>query len=227
MREVSTCECTYVLTPARLSAASREPSAYVQALVALRRKHAEGVVDGMLAAGYRGAGELVTWETGKGLMADQDASVAYKREKASEGAAKIKSYQKNHPGKPVDLLGFSAGTAEAIFGAPKSDYTRALLEAIPRLDRADRGGRPEIRPLAPDAPVIAEGRDVEVYFPIAGGLLGKARTLRACPRRSTGSPPSRARMPAWRRPARPERGWPSRRASWTGCRRASTRSWTR
>jgi hypothetical protein len=80
-----------------------------------KSNYAEGVVQGMLEAGYRGAGELVSWETGKGLMADQNASVAYKREKAREGAEKIQIYQKNHPGKPVNLLGFSAGTAEAVF----------------------------------------------------------------------------------------------------------------
>lgn len=80
-----------------------------------KSNYAEGVVEGMLEAGYQGAGELVSWETGKGLMADQDASVAYKREKATAGAAKIQEYRKNHPSAPVGLLGFSAGTAEAIF----------------------------------------------------------------------------------------------------------------
>ncbi|MGL4398451.1 MAG: hypothetical protein ACRCXD_01160 [Luteolibacter sp.] len=80
-----------------------------------KSNYAEGVVEGMLEAGYKGAGEMVSWETGRGLIADQNASVAYKREKAAEGAAKIRFYQKSHPGKPVDLLGFSAGTAEAIF----------------------------------------------------------------------------------------------------------------
>ncbi len=69
----------------------------------------------MLEAGYQGGGELISWQTGRGLIADQDASVAYKREKAKEGAAKILAYQKNHPGEPIGLLGFSAGTAEAIF----------------------------------------------------------------------------------------------------------------
>jgi hypothetical protein len=80
-----------------------------------KTNYAEGVVQGMLEAGYNGAGELVSWETGRGLMADQNASVAYKRDRAREGAAKIQAYQKGHPGKPVNLLGFSAGTAEAIF----------------------------------------------------------------------------------------------------------------
>jgi len=81
----------------------------------MKSNYAEGVVEGMLEAGYRGAGELVSWETTKGLMADQDASVAYKRTKAQAGAARIQSYQKERPAAPVHLLGFSAGTAEAIF----------------------------------------------------------------------------------------------------------------
>ena len=72
-----------------------------------------------------------------------------------------------------------AGPVADIFQRPATDYTRALLAAIPRLDRADRGGRPEIAPPAPDAPVVAEGRDVKVHFPIREGLLGKPRVLRA------------------------------------------------
>jgi len=92
-----------------------------------KSNYAEGVVEGMLAAGYRGAGELVAWETDKGLMADQDASVAYKRTKAQAGAARIRNYQKEHPAAPVNLLGFSAGTAEAIFA----------LEVLPETAQVD------------------------------------------------------------------------------------------
>jgi|688.fasta_scaffold223419_1 hypothetical protein len=80
-----------------------------------KSNYAAGVVEGMLAAGYQGAGELMSWETGKGLMADQKASVEYKREKAKESAAKIRRYMQDHPGAPVGLLGFSAGTAEVVF----------------------------------------------------------------------------------------------------------------
>ncbi len=72
-----------------------------------------------------------------------------------------------------------AGPVADLFQRPQTDYTRALLAAIPRLDRADRGGRPQISPLAPDAPVIAEGRDVMVHFPIREGVFGKPSTLRA------------------------------------------------
>jgi len=71
------------------------------------------------------------------------------------------------------------GSAQDIFARPQTDYTRALLAAIPRLDRADRGGRPTPRPARPDAPVVVEGSDVKVWFPVGGGLFGKTRDLRA------------------------------------------------
>lgn len=80
-----------------------------------KSNYAQGVVEGMLAADYKSAGELISWETGKGLIKDQDASVAYKRSKANAAASSIQDYQKKYPNAPVGLLGFSAGTAEAIF----------------------------------------------------------------------------------------------------------------
>lgn len=92
-----------------------------------KSNYAAGVIAGMLDAGYKGAGEIVGWETGKGLVADQDASVAYKRSKALIGTAKIQAYQSAYPGKPVSILGFSAGTAEAVFA----------LEALPEDAQVD------------------------------------------------------------------------------------------
>ncbi|HEY2359070.1 MAG TPA: dipeptide ABC transporter ATP-binding protein [Phenylobacterium sp.] len=72
-----------------------------------------------------------------------------------------------------------AGPAAQLFAAPQTDYTRALLEAIPRLDRKDRGGRPTLAPAKPDAPIVVEGRDVKVWFPVRQGFLGAPKTLRA------------------------------------------------
>jgi oligopeptide/dipeptide ABC transporter ATP-binding protein len=69
--------------------------------------------------------------------------------------------------------------AEPLFASPKTDYTRALLHAIPRLDRDDRGGRPTIDAPPADAAVVVRGDDVKVWFPIHDGLFAKPRMLRA------------------------------------------------
>ena len=82
---------------------------------------AAGVREGLLAAGYRGAGEMFSWEEGRGLLVDQDASVKYKRGKADLMAKELVRQKKAFPNAPVNILGFSAGTAEAIFA----------LEALP------------------------------------------------------------------------------------------------
>jgi oligopeptide/dipeptide ABC transporter ATP-binding protein len=71
------------------------------------------------------------------------------------------------------------GEAEALFASPQTPYAKSLLEAIPRLDRADRGGRPTLAPPPNDAPVIVEAEDVKVWFPIREGLFGQTRQLRA------------------------------------------------
>ena len=71
------------------------------------------------------------------------------------------------------------GTAEQIFREPRTEYTRALLDAIPRLDREGRGGRPVLGKAGTNAPVVVEGDDVKVWFPMPGGLFSAARTLRA------------------------------------------------
>jgi oligopeptide/dipeptide ABC transporter ATP-binding protein len=71
------------------------------------------------------------------------------------------------------------GPAAEIFAAPKTDYTRALLAAIPRLDREGRGGRPVLGPVAADAPVVVEGHDLKVWFPVGGAMFGPRKMLRA------------------------------------------------
>lgn len=92
-----------------------------------KKNWAGGVEQGFLEAGYPGAGELFSWETGKGLTADQTASVEYKRQKAGELAESIRERVEKHPGVPVDLLGFSAGTVEVVFA----------MEALPETVKID------------------------------------------------------------------------------------------
>ncbi len=71
------------------------------------------------------------------------------------------------------------GDAESIFAQPRTDYTRALLDAIPRIDREDRGGRPMLGPVDSDAPTVVDAEDVKVWFDTGGGLLTPKRSLRA------------------------------------------------
>ncbi|HYE46954.1 MAG TPA: dipeptide ABC transporter ATP-binding protein [Caulobacter sp.] len=71
------------------------------------------------------------------------------------------------------------GPAGDLFANPRTDYTRALLDAIPRLDRKDRGGRPTTDPVKPEAPVVVQGEDVKVWFPVRQGMLGRKVMLRA------------------------------------------------
>ncbi|QDV89853.1 hypothetical protein RAS2_09280 [Phycisphaerae bacterium RAS2] len=82
---------------------------------------AGGVKQGLLDAGYAGAGEIVHWNTGMGVVPDQDATVEYKRGKAADCAREIRQYARENPGAPITLMGLSAGTAVAVF----------TLEALP------------------------------------------------------------------------------------------------
>jgi hypothetical protein len=76
---------------------------------------AGGLKRGLLDGGYPGAGEIFRWNTGLGVVADQDASVEYKRGKAGEMAQKAAAYVRQHPGAPVSFIGLSAGTAVLVF----------------------------------------------------------------------------------------------------------------
>ena len=69
-----------------------------------------------------------------------------------------------------------SGPLEALFRAPARAYTRALLEAVPRL-HGDGAGRPP--PAAPAtaaadaARPLMEARDLRVWFPVKKGLLAR------------------------------------------------------
>ncbi|MGN6144563.1 MAG: ABC transporter ATP-binding protein [Mesorhizobium sp.] len=66
------------------------------------------------------------------------------------------------------------GETEALFSAPKHDYTKMLLAAEPTGSKD---------PPPPNAPVLLEGRNVEVTFRIGGGFLaGEPMLLRAVDR---------------------------------------------
>jgi peptide/nickel transport system ATP-binding protein len=74
------------------------------------------------------------------------------------------------------------GPVDQVFAAPAHAYTRMLLDAMPRMDRTDRGGRPAIAaPPSADVKPILDVDDLHVTFPVhvPGGLFGKRVPLRA------------------------------------------------
>lgn len=80
-----------------------------------------GVKEGLKMAGFNGKFVEPHWETGLGVVADQVASDAYKRQKAGELASTIAKARRAYPDAPITLMGLSAGTAVAVF----------TLEALP------------------------------------------------------------------------------------------------
>jgi peptide/nickel transport system ATP-binding protein len=72
-----------------------------------------------------------------------------------------------------------SGPVDDIFYKPRHDYTRMLLDSMPRLDRPDREGHAHVPALKNDKPLL-EVDDLKVYFPVRGtGLFAKSRPLRA------------------------------------------------
>ena len=75
------------------------------------------------------------------------------------------------------------GQVDDIFYHPKHDYTRMLLDAMPRLDEPDSARRQMVAPLADreSRPTILSVEDLKVYFPvrIEGGIFPKYKQLRA------------------------------------------------
>ncbi len=76
-----------------------------------------------------------------------------------------------------------AGPVDDIFYAPQHDYTRMLLDAVPRLDQPDKPGHPKLPTMTDRSSrdTLIDVQDVKVHFPIrmSGGLFGKVKPLKA------------------------------------------------
>lgn len=75
------------------------------------------------------------------------------------------------------------GDVYDIFNAPRHDYTKMLLDAMPRIDQPDKPGHETLPPrqaAGPDEPILIAD-DVKVHFPVAvsGGLWPKRKPLKA------------------------------------------------
>jgi len=73
------------------------------------------------------------------------------------------------------------GDAGTIFSQPSHEYTRMLLDAMPRIDQPDRPGHAMLQALPAGAETLLDVDDVQVRFPVkvGGGLFPKTKPLRA------------------------------------------------
>ncbi|HEY0106158.1 MAG TPA: ABC transporter ATP-binding protein [Rhizomicrobium sp.] len=72
-----------------------------------------------------------------------------------------------------------SGPVDDIFYRPRHDYTKMLLDAMPRLDRPDRAGHTHA-PAPTNERTLLQVDDLKVHFPIRGdGWLARTRPLRA------------------------------------------------
>jgi hypothetical protein len=74
-----------------------------------------GVRTGLEAAGLGDEFEEFVWHTHGGVAADQASSVAFKRGRARGLSRKVAAFTRRHPGRAVNLIGMSAGTAIVVF----------------------------------------------------------------------------------------------------------------
>lgn len=68
------------------------------------------------------------------------------------------------------------GTVEDIFARPTRDYTRMLLDSMPKLDQPR--SLPALPQTGDDAPLL-EARDIRVKFDLPGGFLARNRSFNA------------------------------------------------
>lgn len=78
------------------------------------------------------------------------------------------------------------GTVDDIFYAPTHDYTRMLLDAVPRMDNPNREGRSALGPApGPEIDPLLRVDDLKVQFPVQVpgtgplGFLGRTKPLKA------------------------------------------------
>jgi oligopeptide/dipeptide ABC transporter ATP-binding protein len=76
-----------------------------------------------------------------------------------------------------------SGTTDEVFYSPKHSYTKALLDAMPRIDRPVRAGHAMLQPLSTIGAEkqLLDVEDLKVYFPIKTGgvLFSQTKPLRA------------------------------------------------
>ena len=84
--------------------------------------------EGLVSGGVNSAIETFEWSRG-GVLADQ-TGVDYNHRKARELSRRIEGYRKSHPGRPVHLIGVSAGTGLVVWALEDLDESDAVTGAV-------------------------------------------------------------------------------------------------
>ena len=104
----------------------------------------------------------------KGLKADKKTAIAMISHDMGVIAGTADRVQVMRHGRVVE-----AGRVDDIFHAPKEDYTKTLLAAVPRAGTAEGPAHTKI------GGTLLEVKDIAVTFPVTQGLLRKPKPLRA------------------------------------------------
>ena len=91
------------------------------------RNWGRGVQEGFQLASYRGSYDEFKWETGLGMIADEEEAGKAKRVQGAKLAQQIRAYQAKFPDSPVNLVGLSAGTLIVLYA----------LEVLPAANQVD------------------------------------------------------------------------------------------
>jgi pimeloyl-ACP methyl ester carboxylesterase len=73
------------------------------------------IKDGLRRGGYKGDYTNFRWQSGWGVIADQQMDIRKKRKKAEELALEMEEHLDRNPGQPLYLVGLSAGSSIAIY----------------------------------------------------------------------------------------------------------------
>jgi peptide/nickel transport system ATP-binding protein len=74
------------------------------------------------------------------------------------------------------------GSADQLFGSPKADYTKMLLDAVPRLEETERTGRATLGEAPKNSdPIIVDAKNLKVHYPVklSAGIFAKSVPLKA------------------------------------------------
>ena len=71
------------------------------------------------------------------------------------------------------------GSVDEIFYKPAHDYTKMLLDAMPRIDRPDRQGHAQLAPMPTGSKTLLDVRDLKVHFSVKASMFAKKKPLRA------------------------------------------------